>query len=100
MAHRVVERKPGIRLKSLRIDRSILSEPGVMFVAGVGYAHGVNPIPAADAAAQGLIDFDVLFTWMDWRDAEIQARRRAAELSEILVPEHVALDTITNMPNG
>lgn len=100
MAHRVVERNPGIRLKYLRIDRSILYEPGVMFVAGVGYAHGVNPIPAADAAAQGMIDFDVLFTWMDWRDAEIQARRRAAELSEILVPEHVALDKITNMPNG
>ena len=47
-----------------------------------------------------MIDFDVLYTWMDWRDADIQARRRAAELSEILVPEHVALDKITNMPNG
>jgi hypothetical protein len=87
-------------LKYLRIDRSILYEPGVMFVPGVGYAHGVNPVPVAEAAAEGMIDFDVLCKWMDWGDPVIQARRRAAELSEILVPNHVALDKIQNMPNG
>jgi len=47
-----------------------------------------------------MIDFDVLYEWMDWSDPVIQARRKAAELSEILVPEHVALDKIQNMPNG
>jgi hypothetical protein len=100
MAHRVVERDPTVTLKYLRIDRSVVFEPGVLFVSGVGYAHGVNPIPVAEACARGLVDFDVLYKWMDWRDPAIQERRRAAELCEILVPDRVALSFIKNLPNG
>src|SRR6267142_2595209 len=52
MAYRVRERNPGITLKYLKIDRSILYEPGVLFAPGVGYAHGVQPVPVLCAAAQ------------------------------------------------
>ena len=100
MAHRVRERNPGVTLKYLRIDRSILFEPDVLFAPGVGYAQGVQPVPVLEAVDQGMIDFQVLYTFMDWSVPEIWARRQAAELCEILVPEQVALDKIQNMPNG
>jgi len=47
-----------------------------------------------------MIDFQVLYTFMDWSVPEHWQRRQAAELCELLVPEHVAIDTIQNMPNG
>jgi hypothetical protein len=100
MAYRVVERNPGVKLKYLSIDRTIVYEPGVMFAPGVGYAQGVNPIPVLEASERGMIDFQVLYTWMDWSIPEVQARRQAAELCEILVPEEVVLRFIRNMPNG
>lgn len=100
MAHRVRERNPGVTLKYLRIDRSILFEPGVLFAPGVGYAHGVQPVPVLDAVAQGLIDFQVLYTFMDWNIPEIWARRQAAELCEVLVPDCVPLAQIQNLSNG
>jgi ssDNA thymidine ADP-ribosyltransferase DarT-like protein len=100
MAHRVCERNPGVTLKYLRIDRSILYEPRVLFAPGVGYAQGVQPVPVQEACAQGMIDFEVLYTFMDWNIPDIWTRRQAAELCEILVPDHVALAVIQNMPNG
>ena len=100
MAYRVVERDPGVQLRYLQVDRTIVYEPGVMFVPGVGYAHGVRPIPVAEASTQGMIDFEVLYNWMDWSVPNIQTRRQAAELCEILVPGQVALAYIRNMPDA
>jgi hypothetical protein len=100
MAGRVKERRPDANLFYLKIDRAILYQPGVLFATGVGYASGVNTVPVADAAAQGLIDFQVLYTFMPWGDPQVQQRRRAAELCEVLVPDYVAMKFIRNLPNG
>ena len=100
MAHHVKHRKPDVELIYLRIDRAVLHQPDVKFSTGVGYANNAEVVALAEAVDRKLIDFDVLYSWMDWRDPEIQARRHAAELCEILIPDYVAMTFIKNMPNG
>ena len=100
MAERINERNLDANLFYLKIDREILYQPGVMFATGVGYASGVRTVPVADAAAQNMIDFQVLYTYMPWADSQVQARRRAAELCEVLLPDFVAMKFIRNFPNG
>ena len=100
MAGRVQERTSDASLFYLKIDRAILYQPGVLFANGVGYANGVTTTPVADAAAQGKIDFQVLYTYMPWADPQVQARRHAAEMCEVLIPDYVAMKFIRNFPNG
>lgn len=82
----------------LEIKSSILLEEGVRFCSDVSNKSGV-PILTADEA-KGQIDFDVLFTYMDWSDPEIQARRQAAIKSEILIPNFIPIDKILSYKNG
>jgi hypothetical protein len=100
MAGRIKERKPDANLCYLKIDRAILHQPGIRFATGVGYANNAETMPLEEAVARNLIDFQVLYTWMDWRDPEVQQKRRAAELCEILVPDYVPMTFIRNFPNG
>jgi hypothetical protein len=100
MEHHVKQRKADANLIYLKIDRAILYQPDVMFSTGVGYANNAEVVTLAEAVERQLIDFEVLYTRMDWRVPEIQSRRRSAELCEILVPDYVAITFIKNMPNG
>jgi hypothetical protein len=58
----------------LKVDASIMLNPDVRFSIGVAYQDGVEIINHEMAANR--IDFEVLFTWMDWNDPEIQRRRQ------------------------
>lgn len=100
MAHHVKERNSEADLRYLRIDRAILYQEGVQFSTGVGYAKGVETVSIQEAADRDMIDYQVLYTYMPWSDPEVQARRLAAELSEILVPDYVSMDFIMDFPNG
>lgn len=82
----------------LKIKSTILLGAGVRFCADVSNKAGVQILAAEEAKEQ--IDFDVLFTYMDWRDPEIQARRKAAIKSEILVPDFIPIDQILGFKNG
>jgi hypothetical protein len=66
----------------------------------VGYANNAETVNLAEAVERNLIDFRALYAWTDWRNPEVQAKRRAAELCEILVPNYVATAYIRNLPNG
>jgi hypothetical protein len=100
MAFRVKERKPDAELIYLQIDRAILYQPDIMFATGVGYANNAETVTLSEAVERNLIDFGALYAWTDWRNPEAQAKRRAAELCEILVPNYVATAFIRNLPNG
>ena len=76
----------------LRINTSVLFEPSVRFSSDVSNKSGVEIYDLE--MAKNKIDFEILFTYMDWRDADIQKRRQAAEKSEILVPNIVPIDKI------
>jgi hypothetical protein len=82
----------------IQIDPSILLQDGVKFCTDVSNKAGVPILEPADAIEQ--IDFDALFTYMNWADPEIRARRLAAEKSEVLVPRKVSIHKIIGHKNG
>lgn len=82
----------------LQVHPDVLYWPGVKYTADVSNKAGVTIYSIEEAKA--LIDFEVLFMRTNWTDPEIQQRLQQAEKSEILVPEHIPIRFIRNMPNG
>jgi len=82
----------------LRVNRSILDVPGVLFCGKVSNANEATPVPIEEAA--DLIDYGALYGYLDWRVPELQERRKTAELSEILVPDFISTVYLENLPNG
>ncbi|SMF95087.1 protein of unknown function [Methylomagnum ishizawai] len=82
----------------LKIDSSILLENGILFCSAVSNKAGVPILNLVQALTE--IDFEVLFTHMDWKDPDIKKRRQAAEKSEILVPNIVPIEKILGIKNG
>jgi hypothetical protein len=70
----------------------------VQFSSEVSNKSGAPIFDAKEAIKR--IDFDVLFTDMNWRDPDIQARRQAAIKSEILVPVFIPIEKILSCKNG
>ncbi len=83
------------KTRFLRIDPSVLRLPDVMMTDQVSNKSGVKPRPANDLIPE--LDFQVMYTRTDWKDPEIQQRRKKAELYEILVPDCIPVDYITNL---
>jgi hypothetical protein len=79
----------------LRIDPKVMKLPGVMITDQVSNKAGVVAKPANDMIPN--LDFQVMYTRTDWKDPAIQERRQKAKLYEILVPERVAPELITNL---
>lgn len=87
MVFRAQERTQLIDLVYVHVGLSVLEAPGVRFAAGVAYQEGVPIYSFAEALER--LDFDVLFTRMDWRDPEVNRRRQVARKYEILVPRRI-----------
>jgi hypothetical protein len=82
----------------LKIDVSVLLADGVCFCADVSNKSGVPLLNSEQAKSE--VDFDVLFTYMDWRNDEIQRRRQSAIKSEILIPNMIPVEKILSYKNG
>ncbi len=82
----------------LKINIATLAHPDVRYTMDVSNKAGVPVLTAQDAIEQ--LDFEVLFTRTDWKDPAIQARRRIALKSEILIPNHVPIEMILGKKNG
>lgn len=82
----------------LKIDASIILGDDVLFTNDVSNKAGIELLTAEQACEQ--IDFEVLFTYMDWKNPDIQARRRAALKSEVLIPRQIPLNMILGKKNG
>lgn len=82
----------------LEIDRAVLTWPGVLFTPDVSNKAGVGTFSLEQAEA--MIDFEVLYTQTNWSDPAIQQRLQMAEKCEILVPHHIPLNLIRNLPHG
>jgi hypothetical protein len=82
----------------LQVHPDVLALDEVMFTADVANKAGVEAHSLRQAAE--MIDFDVLYTWTNWSDAEVQQRLQRAEKYEILVPHSIPLTLIRNLPDG
>jgi hypothetical protein len=82
----------------LQIHPEVLYYDGVLFTDDVSNKAGVQTHSIEEA--RKFIDFEVLFTRTDWRDPAVKRRLDQAEKCEVLVPKHIPLDLIRNIPNG
>jgi hypothetical protein len=83
----------------LLVQPAVIRLPGVRYSAGVAIKTGVHICDIAEGAE--IIDYQVLYTRMDWNVPEIQERLQAAEKCEILVPDHIPMKYLeTYFPNG
>ncbi len=82
----------------LKINIATLAHPDVRYTMDVSNKAGVPVLTAQEAIEQ--LDFEVLFTRTDWKDPAIQARRKIALKSEILIPSHVPIAMILGKKNG
>ena len=79
----------------LRVSPEVLKKDGIRIADGVAYAHDANIYDDFEQAAQEL-DWEVLFTRMDWKQPEIKGRLLRAKKYELLVPDHIPTDLILN----
>lgn len=82
----------------IKIKPDVLENALVRYTAEVSNKKGVPLLTAEQAIAQ--IDFEVLFSRTDWKDPQIQARRKVAMKSEILIPTQVAFGMLLGTKNG
>lgn len=80
----------------LEVSPEVLQFDGVRIADGVAYAHDANIYDDFDAAATQL-DWEVIFTRMDWKQPAIKGRLLRAKKYELLVPNHVPIDLIHNL---
>jgi len=99
MAHVAQNESRIQRAVYLPVDPSVIRLPGVRYSAGVSVKTGVHICNIEEAA--NLIDYEVLYTRMDWKMAEIQERLQAAEKCEILIPDHIPMKYLEKyFPHG
>lgn len=82
----------------LQVHPDVLKIGGVMYTPDVSNKSGVGMHALEEARA--MIDFEVIYTRTDWKNAAIKARLDQAEKCEILVPDHIPIELIRNLPNG
>jgi hypothetical protein len=85
---------------TLKIDRAVLGWPGVLFSPDIANKTGVPTYALADAVAAEMIDFRVLYTWMDWRNPDVQERRQRSDRCEILVPHCIPPELVLKVLYG
>lgn len=78
----------------LKIDPTVLMSDGVLISKEVSNKAGALPQPADKMINE--LDLKVIYTRTDWKDSKIQGRLREARKSELLVPDHIAIDLIRN----
>jgi hypothetical protein len=82
----------------LQIHPDVLVWEGVKFTPDVSNKSGVEVYTMDQART--MIDFEVLYSWTNWKDAAVNGRLLQAEKCEILVPNNIPLEIIRNLPNG
>jgi hypothetical protein len=82
----------------LKIDVSVILDQNVRFTNAVANKAGVQLLTSNEAREQ--IDFEVLFTRMDWKNPEVKERRKKALKSEILIPKCIPFEKILDKING
>lgn len=83
------------KTRFLRVDPRVITMEGVLISTEVSNKAGVLPRPADEMVNE--LDLEVIYTRTDWKDPKVQARLRAAQKCELLVPEHIAVKLLRNV---
>ncbi|MBT9137439.1 MAG: hypothetical protein DDT34_02531 [Firmicutes bacterium] len=84
-----------VKSKFLQVDPQVIKVEGVRFTSDVSNKSGVQLLTLEEAC--DTMDFSVIFDKTDWRDSEIQARRKIAKKYEFLVPMDIPKNLITGL---
>lgn len=82
----------------LSIRPEVIKIAGAMITTDVANMSGIKPRPAVEVV--GDLDLEVIYTRTNWKDPAINARLQKAHRCELLLPETIPLDLITNLGNG
>ena len=82
----------------LEIDASVLFKENAIFSNEVANKHGAKIYDIDDL--KKYMDLDVLWGRTNWRDPEIQQRRKAAKYGEIMIENKIRLEDIIGVSNG
>lgn len=93
MAHLAMERGSIIQLRILRICPTVLLREGVLIADRVATANDAEIAPANEII--GRMDFEAAYKFIDWKVAENQVRRNAAEKWEALIPGLIPVEQVT-----
>lgn len=93
MAHVAIQEGRIEQVRRLRVSPKVMVAPGVLISDRVATANGAVIKPSDEMVAS--LDFEVMYKRTDWRVPEIQARRRAAEKIEILIPLDIAVEHVS-----
>jgi hypothetical protein len=80
----------------LQVSAEVLEFEGVRYTHDVSNKRGVRLRTIEEA--REMIDFEVLYTRTDWKNPEVKQRLDEAEKCEILVPDHIPIELIRNIP--
>jgi len=80
----------------IAVSVDVLDVDGVRFTSGVANKAGVCLLEPEKA--QSDLDFEVLYSKLDWGDPQVMSRLKIAEKYEILVPKAIPLKYI-RLPN-
>ena len=79
-------------LRYLGISPCVLKISEVRIAFGIANANDTEILPIEKAIRQ--IDFEVIYSWTDWKDPEINQRLNDAKKLEVLVPHEVPRNLI------
>lgn len=83
------------RTTFLQVRPEVILTDGVLISADVSNKAGVDTFPIVEGL--DALDLTVIYQDTEWRNKEIQARRKAAKKYEILVPNNVSTDLIVGL---
>lgn len=83
------------RTRFLQIDPGVLLRDGVRISLEVSNKAGAKILPVEEALDS--LDFEVIYTRTDWKDAAVKDRLKIARLYEVLVPDGVPVEYIKNL---
>jgi len=93
MAHVAIQEGRIQQVRHLKVSPSVMLHPGVLISDRVATAKDAIIKPSDEMVSS--LDFEVMYQRTDWRVPEIQARRRASEKLEILIPLDIAPDHVS-----
>jgi hypothetical protein len=95
MAHVALQEGRIEQVRHVRVSPTVMLADGVLISDKVATANDAVIKPCNEMVET--LDFEVMYKRTDWRIPAIQARRRAAEKMEILIPLDIALEHISGI---